>query len=154
MLLLAPLWKLLCALRGRWERLFPPRSPSGPWGESWAAWFLRSQGCRIIGRNLRPYRRGELDILAKAGDVWLFVEVKTRRNEAYGRPLLAINHTKRLHLRRCATRWLAQHNLLQLGVRYRFEAIEVIGRPGCGRPILRRISPLDLSRTPAPERFL
>lgn len=126
---------------------------SGPWGERWAARLLRARGCRILGRNVRPCRHGELDLVACHRGVILFVEVKTRRGEAYGRPLEAVGRRKREVLRRCATHWLAQARLLRAKTLYRFDAVEVIGRPGKGVPEMRWVRGLDMSGTRAPDLF-
>lgn len=143
-LLLLPLYALA-------ERLWVPRLAVGAWGERWAARYLRAHGCRILARNCRPTRHLELDLVARQGSVLLFVEVKTRRNEAFGAPLLAIHARKRQRLRRAATHYLAQHGAL--AARYRFDAVEVIGRPGCGMPQLRWVRRLDFSATRAPDLY-
>lgn len=125
----------------------------GAWGERWAERLLRARGCAILGRNVRPCRRGELDLVARHRGVILFVEVKTRRNEAYGRPLDAVTHRKRELMRRCATHWLAQTQRLGYDVPYRFDAVEVIGRPGEGVPTMRWIRGLHMEETRAPDLF-
>ena len=152
-MLLAPLWLLLLLLRGPWERLTRCNRPLGAWGESWAAWYLRAHGCTLLGRNVRPRRHEELDIVARRGPIYLFVEVKSRRTGAFARPLVAIDTRKRNHLRSAATHWLAQRGLLTTSLRYRFDAIEVIGLPGRGRPTIRWVQRLDLSRTRAPDLY-
>ena len=48
-------------------------------GEEKAASFLIQNYYRIIGRNFRT-RSGEIDIIAKKGDILVFVEVKTLPN--------------------------------------------------------------------------
>ena len=48
----------------------------GKWGEDAVAAYLAERGYEIIARNARtPY--GEIDIVAKQGDITIFVEVKT-----------------------------------------------------------------------------
>lgn len=123
----------------------------GPWGERWAARFLRFYGCKILAMNLHPVRHGELDILARKGGITLFVEVKTRKDERIGRPLEAIHARKRGHLRRCATAWLSQQRLLGTDHLYRFDAIEVIGTPQQGVPIIRWIPRLYMEETRFPD---
>lgn len=125
----------------------------GPWGECWAGRFLRARGCEILGRNVRPCRHGELDLVARHKRVILFVEVKARRHEAYGRPLVAVGSRKRALLRRCATHWLAREHLLGQGILYRFDVVEVIGHPGDGVPLIRWVRGLDMTSTRAPELF-
>ena len=48
----------------------------GKWGEDIAAEHLTQHNYEIIKRNVRtPY--GEIDIVARQGDITIFVEVKT-----------------------------------------------------------------------------
>ena len=63
-------------------------------GEQLAAEYLRNRGYEIIALNYRC-RYGEIDIIAKDGSVWCFVEVKTRSNERYGPGYEAVTRRKR-----------------------------------------------------------
>ena len=54
----------------------------GQWGENLATEYLRSKGYVIIDRDWRSGHR-DLDIIAEDGDVVVFVEVKTRRNNLF-----------------------------------------------------------------------
>lgn len=47
-------------------------------GERLASWFLRLKGWRIIDRRVRN-PRGEIDLIARRGNIIAFVEVKWRR---------------------------------------------------------------------------
>ncbi len=47
--------------------------------ETWAAWYLRLKGWRIIARRCRV-GGGEVDLVARRGHTLAFVEVKWRRN--------------------------------------------------------------------------
>lgn len=125
--------------------------PSGAWGERWATRYLRLHGCRILGCNVRPCRHGELDIIAKQGRYYLFVEVKTRKNEAYGAPIEAVHARKRQLMRRCATQWLSHHFLLNDTTLYRFDAIEVVGEPQQKCPDIRWVQAIDMQGTRRPE---
>lgn len=49
----------------------------GRHGEAAAAWWLRLQGWRIVGRRVKT-GRGEVDLVARRGRTLTFVEVKTR----------------------------------------------------------------------------
>lgn len=50
----------------------------GKWGEDLACAWLKKKGFEIIERNYYT-TVGEIDIIAKLGDDFYFVEVKTRR---------------------------------------------------------------------------
>ena len=108
----------------------------GRYGEQVAADWLRANGCRILARNFKGPRRGEVDIVAREGKLLMFVEVKTRRHDAKIRPLDAVDKTKRALIERGANAWLKQ-----LGTRalpWRFDVIEVYVEDG-EKPRVNRI---------------
>jgi len=116
----------------------PPRSAVvGAWGEERAAAFLKGAGYDIIGRNVRPNRRDEIDIIARKGDFLVFVEVKARRRDDYGRPLRAVDRDKRHALNRAAAAYLRKAGYPELY--YRFDVIEVLGQPEDGEPLIRHV---------------
>ena len=55
----------------------------GQWGERQARLFLEADGYGIAATNFRC-RAGEIDIVATQGEELVFVEVKTRRGNAFG----------------------------------------------------------------------
>jgi putative endonuclease len=77
----------------------------GRWGEEEAARFLRRLGMTIVERNLRT-PVGEIDIIARQGKILVFVEVKTRRSDAFGTPQEAVGPTKQRQIIRTAL-WFA-----------------------------------------------
>ena len=80
----------------------PASQRTGAWGEDLAARLLQRKGYRILGRNVRFGSRCELDLVARspAPETLVFIEVKTRRSEIFGRPMVAVNRAKRRTLRR------------------------------------------------------
>ena len=63
-------------------------------GERLVEKHLKKQGCVILKRNFStPF--GEADLIVRDGDEIVFVEVKTRTNEAYGAPREAVGQQKR-----------------------------------------------------------
>lgn len=76
----------------------------GARGEDIAEKYLKMRSYRIIERNYRC-RLGEIDIIALDGRSLVFVEVKTRRNQNYGRPCEAVNAVKIRHIMRTAARY-------------------------------------------------
>lgn len=70
--------------------------------------LLRRRGYRILARNV-TYRRGELDLVALDGEVLVFVEVRSRKNDRFGGAVASISATKRQRLRHAATVYLAKH---------------------------------------------
>lgn len=114
------------------------RAKLGLWGEDVAAEHLRARGYRIVGRRVR-IGRDELDLVAVPTrdrvPQLVFVEVKTRRSPDFGGPIAAIDRRKRHALCRAAARYLRR--LRRPGSPFRFDAVEVIGDPGAGEPIIR-----------------
>jgi len=117
---------------------------AGAWGEAQAERMLRQKGYSILGRRVRVGRRDELDLVARDGKVLVFVEVKTRKTETFGRPNDAVNHAKRHYLSRAAVRYLK--HLRQGPEAFRFDVVEVIGTVDTPTPLIRHIEnafPLD-----------
>ena len=100
----------------------------GNYGERVAADWLRSRRCKVLARNFKGPRRGEVDIVARDGKLLLFVEVKTRRKGTRIRPLDAVDKAKQALIERGANAWLKR-----LGTRdlpWRFDVIEVYVEDG------------------------
>ena len=100
----------------------------GDYGERVAADWLRAHGCRILARNFKGPRGGEVDIIARDGRLLLFVEVKTRRKDAKIRPLDAVDKHKQALIERGANAWLKRLRTRQLP--WRFDVIEVWAEDG------------------------
>lgn len=99
----------------------------GRWGEDQAVRLLQGKGYRIIGRRVRPNPHDELDIIARKEKSLVFVEVKSRRDEAFGRPAAAVDHRKRKALVRAAHAFLRKAHVKDLYIRY--DVVEVVGYP-------------------------
>jgi putative endonuclease len=120
------------------ERKELPRSARvGAWGEEQAAAYLSARGYTVLGRNVRPNRRDELDLVVRQGDTLVFVEVKTRHRETFARPARAVNPAKRHALNRAAVAYLRKARFPDLY--YRFDVIEVLGQPEEGEPLIRHL---------------
>ena len=52
---------------------------------------MRKHRYKILYRNFKDRRGGEIDIVCREGDTLVFVEVKTRGGEEFGRPIEAVN---------------------------------------------------------------
>ncbi len=74
--------------------------------EERVARYLRRRGWQVLDRNARG-GRGELDIVARKGDMLAFVEVKRRQRREDG--LLAVHADKQARLRSAAQAWLTRH---------------------------------------------
>ena len=65
----------------------------GQWGEAQAIRHLEAQGCQVVAANWRC-TAGEVDVVVRDGDWLAFIEVRTRRGEAYGSPAESITARK------------------------------------------------------------
>jgi len=74
-------------------------------GEAAAVALLERRGYQIIGRNVRM-PGGEIDVVARDGEVVVFVEVKARESKRFGSALTAVDARKRRTLRKLAGEWL------------------------------------------------
>ena len=98
-------------------------SKLGARGEALAALHLVDGGMEIIDRNWRC-RYGELDIVARDGDVMVFVEVKTRSGIGYGTPAESVTYAKQLRIRRLALAWLDERG--SPWVQLRFDVVAIL----------------------------
>ena len=101
------------------------RKRAGNYGEAAAAGYIEAKGYEILVRNYRAFG-GEIDIVAKSGDYVVFIEVKYRKQLAYGRPVDAITEKKRRSLIAAAYGYLAENG--RGDENCRFDIIEVFGR--------------------------
>ena len=129
-------WAWFTALWRRRAAALPEHLRAGLWGEEQAERFLKKLGWRILGRRVR-IGRDELDLVARAGEVLVFVEVKTRGSEDFGRPFSAVDRGKRHSLSRAAVHYLKK--LRERPAFFRFDVIEVIGAEEEGVPRIRHI---------------
>lgn len=91
-------------------------------GEDVSCIYLEQIGYRIIERNF-TCRQGEIDIIAKDKDEYVFIEVKTRSSLNFGRPKDAVNEPKQKHIYQSTKFYLYLHNLNNAFIR--FDVIEV-----------------------------
>jgi putative endonuclease len=82
------------------------RAAAGARAEEIAAQFLAARGMTIITRNFRA-RRGEIDVIARDGDTLVFVEVRLRRNQAFGGAGASITAAKCARMTAAARLYLA-----------------------------------------------
>lgn len=63
---------------------------------------LKKQGYKILERNFYC-RQGEIDLIARDGEVLVFVEVKYRKSLNQGDPMEAVNDRKQRRIARAAS---------------------------------------------------
>ncbi len=78
----------------------------GKKGEEIAAGYLTGKGYVILSRNWRSGHR-EIDLIARHGEVVVFTEVKTLRQDLFGDPEEAVDARKERHLHAAAGHYMA-----------------------------------------------
>ena len=91
--------------------------------EDIAAGFLRAKGFEILERNYSR-RLGELDIVARQGEVLVIAEVRTRSSDVYGGAAASVDPRKQQRLVRAASQLLQQRKDLA-ALRIRFDVLTV-----------------------------
>ncbi len=125
-------------LRAR-SRFSPDRAEHlerGAAGETLACRHLRRAGYKILYRNFRGRTGGELDVVCRDGDTLVFVEVKTRTSEDFGRPFEAVRADQQRRISRGALAWLRM--LDNPDILFRFDVVEVMMRER-GKPRIELI---------------
>ncbi|MCJ7544326.1 MAG: YraN family protein [Phycisphaerae bacterium] len=114
---------------------FGRSKPLGRRGEQLARRHLVRSGLKILARNYRcPC--GEIDVIALdrrpaqglQGPAIVFVEVKTRCDDAWTDPSSAIDSDKRRRLHKAAAYYLSRRDCTAYNVR--FDVVSVVLRPG------------------------
>lgn len=101
----------------------------GTQAEERAAQLLQQAGFRILLRNYR-WRGGELDLVARCGDLLVIGEVRLRSSDRFGGAAASICAGKRHRIRLTAQHLLAHRpDLAQLSVRFDALLASDAGRP-------------------------
>lgn len=88
----------------------------GRWSEYRAALALLLKGYRIVALRYKT-KAGEVDIIARRGDLVIFVEVKARRDLRAG--VDAVSYTAEKRIENAADHWLRrQSDATRLSLRY------------------------------------
>jgi uncharacterized protein (TIGR00252 family) len=99
-----------------------PRRQLGDAGEDLAAAALKKQGYKILARNY-ICSLGEIDVIARQGKTYVFIEVKTRKSDRFGAPQEAVHQTKQRKLHLLADYYLKQKRLGEVPLRFDVVAI-------------------------------
>ena len=98
------------------------RHEIGKLGEEIVTQYLNQKGYKIIERNF-TCKQGEIDIICIDKKELVFIEVKTRTNDKFGKPVEAVDVNKKKHLFKAIKYYLYSRNLENEYVR--IDVIEV-----------------------------
>jgi ribonuclease HII len=89
----------------------------GRWGEKRAIKFLQNNGYKILNQNVRT-RNGEVDIVAEDNGTVVFIEVKTRFSQNFGRGEEALSLFKQRRLIKVAFQIMKNRHLADRDFRF------------------------------------
>lgn len=96
----------------------------GEAAERLAERHLRKQGLRLRERNYRS-PHGEIDLIMQDGDTLVFIEVRQRRNAAYGSGADSVDHRKQRRLQLTAEHYLQRQQAIPA---CRFDVVSIDNR--------------------------
>ncbi len=135
---------LLSRLLAWWTK--PPRPAHlryGLLGERAAKRHLKRHGLKFLTANFRT-PRGEIDLVFRDVDCLVFVEVKARSSEEWGRPASAVDAERRWRLTRAGLDYLGL--LRQPAVKVRFDIVEVLLADGAVKEVRHLPNAFPMSR--------
>jgi putative endonuclease len=94
----------------------------GARGEEIAVAYLKGERITVVERNFRC-KGGEVDVVARDGRTFVFVEVKTRRTLSFGPPQASVTPFKQRQISKAALTWLAKNRLHEAAARFDVIAI-------------------------------
>jgi putative endonuclease len=82
-----------------------PTQQAGASAEARAEALLAARGLATVARNVR-YRGGEIDLVMRDGDEWVFVEVRSRSRRTFGGAAASVDARKQARLALAANLFL------------------------------------------------
>ena len=105
-------------------------------GEDLACRYLEKRGYKILERNKHYSRFCELDIIAQEKNTTVFVEVKTRKSDAFGTPAEAVTKTKLENIKKGVQYYLSENKVKN----FRIDVICITLKPEIKIEHLKNIS--------------
>lgn len=101
------------------------RKDLGNQGEQIARALLERNGLVHVESNY-SCDMGEIDLIMREGDAWVFIEVKSRSNERFASVLEQISTAQCQRIRRCAQLFLIQQKLNEHVTPMRFDIVAIV----------------------------
>ncbi|RNM25420.1 YraN family protein [Dickeya undicola] len=102
------------------------RQTTGDHYEQLARRYLERAGLMFVAANV-TVRGGELDLIMRDGSTWVFVEVRYRRNNAFGGAAASITRKKQQSLLHAAAVWLSRQGASLDATDCRFDVLAITG---------------------------
>jgi len=94
--------------------------------ERFAEQYLIKHGLTFVESNYHS-RQGEIDLIMRDGETYVFIEVKYRKNMNFGGAIAAIPISKQKKIRHCITFYLHQVGLNEYNTPCRIDVIALVG---------------------------
>jgi putative endonuclease len=94
--------------------------------ERFAEQYLTKHGLTFVESNYHS-RQGEIDLIMRDGETYVFIEVKYRKNMNFGGAIAAIPISKQKKIRHCITFYLHQVGLNEYNTPCRIDVIALVG---------------------------
>lgn len=94
--------------------------------ELFARRYLEKAGLIFVAANV-ACRQGEIDLIMRDQQTWVFVEVRYRRNALFGGAAASVTQQKQRRLLRVASFWLAARNASFDTSSCRFDVLAITG---------------------------
>ncbi len=117
----------------KWRDTTKDKDRLGRKGEKLARGYLKRLGFKPLAANVKG-GSGEIDLIMRDGDTYVFIEVKTRKDEDFIDAERAVGYNKRRHILSAAKSFIRRHNLEQFPCR--FDVVIVLW-PEKGKPEVR-----------------
>lgn len=94
--------------------------------ETFAQQYLMQHGLDFVDKNVHC-RQGEIDLVMKDQQTFVFVEVKFRKNNHFGGAIGAVSQTKQNKIKHCVAFFLHKAKLNEYNTPCRFDVIALEG---------------------------
>lgn len=96
--------------------------------ETIAEQYLIGQGLTQVERNFR-LDNGEIDIIMRDGEYWVFIEVKFRFDSSFAHPLEQLRQEQLQRIKRTAQVYLYYQGLSEYVTPCRFDVVAITAKP-------------------------
>lgn len=108
-------------LRLRWISGLQARV-NGVLAERKALAYLRTHGLTLVEKNF-TCKSGEIDLIMREAESFVFVEVKSRQSNAFGTSLEFVHNNKRSKIKKAIATYFAKKNINPAMISYRIDVV-------------------------------
>lgn len=88
--------------------------------------YLCAQGLEFVAANFHS-RQGEIDLIMKDSNTYVFVEVKYRKNSNFGGAIASVTKSKQIKIKHSITFYLQQSGLNEYNTPCRIDVVSLEG---------------------------